>query len=56
MHTRHFLGCAAMVAAVVAVVALSDRATTGVGVLAVALLCPVVMVAAMYVLSGRRAR
>lgn len=56
MPTRHVLGCAAGLAAVVAVVTLSDWSATGVGVLAIALLCPVAMVAAMYLWSGGRSR
>lgn len=56
MHTRHILGCAAGFVAIVAVVTLSDWPTTGVGVLAIALLCPVAMVVAMYLLSGGRTR
>lgn len=56
MHTRHILGCVAGFAAVVAVVTLSDWSTTGVGVLAIALLCPVAMVAAMYLMAGGRPR
>lgn len=56
MHKRHLLGCAIGFVAVVAAVTLSDWSTTGVGVLAIALLCPVVMVVAMYVLAGGRGR
>lgn len=56
MRKRPLLGCAVGFVAVVAVVTLSDWSTTGLGVLAIALLCPVAMVVAMYVLSGGRTR
>jgi hypothetical protein len=56
MPKHHLFGCAVMFAAVVAVLTLSDWSTTGLGVLAVALLCPVVMVIGMYVLSSRPPR
>jgi hypothetical protein len=52
MHKNHLVGCAAGIAIALAVVALSGGSAGGLGILAAALVCPLVMTAAMFFLMG----
>ena len=52
MHKNHLVGCAAGIVIALAVVSLSGGSAGGLGILAVALICPIVMTAAMFFLMG----
>lgn len=52
MHKNHLVGCAAGIAIALAVVVLSGGSAGAFGILVAALICPFVMIAAMYFLMG----
>lgn len=52
MHKNHLVGCAAGIVIALAVVALSGGSAGAFGILVAALICPLVMIAAMYFLMG----
>lgn len=54
MHKNHLIGCGAGIAIALAFVALSGGSAGGFGILAAALICPIVMIGVMYFLMGSR--
>jgi hypothetical protein len=56
MHKNHLVGCAAGIIIALAVVTLSGGSAGGLGILAAALVCPLVMTAAMFFLMGGNRR
>lgn len=52
MHKNHLVGCGVGLALALVLVAFSGGSAGSLGVLAAALLCPVVMVGAMWLLMG----
>lgn len=52
MHKNHFIGCGFGIAIALAFVAFSGGSAGGLGILAAALVCPIVMIGAMYFLMG----
>jgi hypothetical protein len=52
MHKNHLIGCGAGIAIALAFVALSGGSAGGLGILAAALFCPIVMIGVMYFLIG----
>ena len=53
MHKNHLVGCGVGVVLALALVTLTGGSAGSLGVLAVALICPIAMVAGMYFLMGR---
>lgn len=52
MYKNHLVGCGAGIAIALAFVALSDGSAGGLGILAAALICLIVMIGVMYFLMG----
>lgn len=52
MHKNHLVGCAAGIVLALTVVALSGGSIGSLGILAAALVCPLVMTGAMFFLMG----
>lgn len=52
MQKNHLIGCGAGIAIALAFVALSGGSAGGLGILAAALICPIVMIGVMYFLMG----
>ena len=52
MHKNHLVGCGAGIALALIVVALSGGSAGSLGVLLAVLICPIVMVGAMWLLVG----
>jgi hypothetical protein len=52
MHKNHLVGCGVGVVLALALVTFTGGSAGSLGVLAVALICPIAMVAAMYFLMG----
>ncbi|HET7489741.1 MAG TPA: hypothetical protein VFJ85_17575 [Acidimicrobiales bacterium] len=54
MHRSHLVGCGVGIALALVIVALSGGSAGSLGVLGAALICPIVMVGAMWFLMGDR--
>lgn len=56
MHKNHLVGCGVGIAIALVLVAFSGGSAGSLGVLVAALVCPIVMVGAMWLLMGGRQR
>lgn len=56
MHKNHLVGCGVGIAIALVLVAFSGGSAGSLGVLVAALVCPIVMVGAMWLLMGRPQR
>jgi Na+/melibiose symporter-like transporter len=52
MHKHHFAGCALVLIVALTVVLFTGASAGSIGILAVALVCPIAMVIAMWFLAG----